>query len=152
MSVNKVILVGRLGKDPEARNTPGGAMVVNFTLATSETWTDKQGQKQEKTEWHRIVVWGRSAEICNQYLTKGKQVYIEGKIQTRQWQDKDGATKYTTEINASSVQFLGGASSERGAPSPSAPNEAFPPASGGETFGQMAPSFGADAFIDDVPF
>ena len=108
MSVNKVILVGRLGQNPEIRYTPSGAAVTNFSVATSESWNDKSGQKQEKTEWHRIVVWGKMAETCNQYLAKGRQVYLEGKLQTRQWQDKDGQTKYTTEVQALTVQFLGG--------------------------------------------
>ncbi len=107
MSVNKVILVGRLGQNPEVRYTPSGAAVANFSVATNESWTDKSGQKQEKTEWHKIVVWGKTAENCNQFLTKGRQVYVEGRLQTRQWQDKDGQTKYTTEVQAQTVQFLG---------------------------------------------
>ena len=107
MSVNKVILIGRLGQNPEIRYTAAGAPVANFSLATHETWMDKSGQKQERTEWHRIVVWGKIAETCSQYLAKGRQVYIEGRIQTRQWQDKDGQTKYTTEVQAQTVQFLG---------------------------------------------
>jgi len=109
MSVNKVILVGRLGQNPEVRYTPSGAAVANFSIATNETWMDKSGQKQEKTEWHRIVVWGKTAENCNQFLSKGRQIYVEGRLQTRQWQDKDGQTKYTTEVQAQTVQFLGGA-------------------------------------------
>lgn len=120
MSVNKVILVGRLGQAPEVRYTPSGAAVANFSVATNESWTDKSGQKQEKTEWHRVVVWGKLAELCKQYLAKGRQVYIEGKMQTRQWEDKkDGQTKYTTEVMANTVQFLGagaGQSREDGAP------------------------------------
>lgn len=107
MSVNKVILVGRLGQNPEVRYTAAGAPVATFSLATSENWMDKSGQKQERTEWHRIVVWGKMAETCNQYLSKGRQVYIEGRLQTRQWQDKEGQTKYTTEVQAQTVQFLG---------------------------------------------
>jgi single-strand DNA-binding protein len=107
MSVNKVILVGRLGQNPEVRYTPSGAAVANFSIATHEAWQDKSGQKQERTEWHRIVVWGKTAENCNQYLTKGRQVYVEGRLQTRQWQDKEGQTKYTTEVQAQTVQFLG---------------------------------------------
>lgn len=107
MSVNKVILIGRLGQNPEIRYTPSGAAVANFSVATHESWTDKSGQRQEKTEWHRIVVWGKTAENCNQYLAKGRQVYVEGRLQTRQWQDKDGQTKYTTEVQAQTVQFLG---------------------------------------------
>ena len=105
--VNKAILVGNLGRDPELRHTPNGQAVVNFTLATSENWTDKNGERQERTEWHRIVVWGKTAEMCNQYLSKGRTVYIEGRIQTREWEDKDGNKRYTTEINAQTVQFIG---------------------------------------------
>ena len=108
MSVNKVILVGRLGQNPEVRYTPSGAAVANFSVATNESWMDKSGQKQERTEWHKVVVWGKTAENCNQYLSKGRQVYVEGRLQTRQWQDKDGQTKYTTEVQAQTIQFLGG--------------------------------------------
>lgn len=108
MSVNKVIILGRLGQDPELKYTPSGAGVCNFSLATSENWTDKSGQKQERTEWHRIVVWGKLAELCHQYLSKGRQAYVEGRLQTRSWDDKDGNKRYTTEINASTVQFIGG--------------------------------------------
>ena len=107
-SVNKVILVGNLGKDPEMRSTPGGQQVANFTLATNEQWTDKGGQKQERTEWHRIVAWGKLAEMCQSYLSKGRQVYVEGRISTRQWDDKDGNKRSTTEVVASQVVFLGG--------------------------------------------
>ena len=109
MSVNKVILLGRLGQDPELKYTPGGAAVCNFSVATTEAWTDKQGAKQEKTEWHRIVVWGKLAELCNQYLAKGRQAFIEGRLQTRSWDDKDGTKRYTTEVMAATVQFIGGA-------------------------------------------
>lgn len=108
MSINKVMLFGRLGQDPELKYTPAGAPVCNFSVATSESWTDKNGQKQEKTEWHRIVVWGKLAELCNQYLAKGRQAIIEGKLQTRSWDDKDGNKRYVTEILANSVQFVGG--------------------------------------------
>jgi single-strand DNA-binding protein len=104
MSVNKVILVGRLGQKPELKQTQSGA-VANFGIATNEKWM-KDGQKQERTEWHKIVVWGKTAENCAQYLDKGSQVFLEGKIQTRQWQDKEGQTKYTTEIHALGVTFL----------------------------------------------
>ena len=106
--VNKVILVGNLGKDPEVRYTPGGAAVANFNIATNEAWTDKSGQKQERTEWHRIVVWGKTAELCGEYLSKGRQVYIEGRLQTREWTNKEGAKQYTTEIVANQVVFLSG--------------------------------------------
>lgn len=108
MSVNKVIILGRLGQDPELKHTPSGTAVCNFSLATSESWTDKSGQKQEKTEWHRVVVWGKLGELCNQYLTKGRQAFVEGKLQTRSWDDKEGKKHYTTEILASTVQFIGG--------------------------------------------
>lgn len=106
--VNKAIIVGNLGKDPEVRFTPSGQAVANFTVATNDSWTDKQGQKQERVEWHRIVVWGKLAELCGEYLTKGRQCYVEGRIQTREWTDKEGKKNYTTEIVANSVQFLGG--------------------------------------------
>src|SRR4051794_4006374 len=108
-SVNKVILVGNLGRDAELRYTPGGAPVATLNLATTEVWNDKtSGQKQEKTEWHRIVLWGKSAESLSEYLTKGKQIYIEGRLQTRKWQDKDGNDKYTTEIRGDRIVLLGG--------------------------------------------
>ncbi len=106
--VNKVILVGNLGADPEVRYTPSGQPVANFRIATSESWTDKSGQKQERTEWHRIVAWGKLAELCGEYLAKGRQVYIEGKLQTRQWDDRDGNKKFSTEIQAQQITFLGG--------------------------------------------
>ena len=109
--VNKVIILGRLGQDPELSHTPSGAAVCNMSIATSEKWKDKtSGADQEKTEWHRIVVWGKMAESCSKYLSKGKQAYIEGKLQTRSWDDKDGNKRYTTEINATAVQFIGGES------------------------------------------
>ena len=105
--INKVILVGRLGRDPEVRYTPSGATVANFSIATSDEWKDKEtGQKQEKTEWHRIVAWRRLGEVCGEYLRKAKQVYIEGKLQTRSWEDRDGNKRYTTEIVAQSMQML----------------------------------------------
>jgi single-strand DNA-binding protein len=106
-SVNKVILVGRLGKDPEVRYTPSGSAVANFSVATSENWKDKGGEKQERTEWHNIVVWGKLAEICGQYLNKGKLVYLEGRLQTREWDDRDGVKRKTTEIVASEMVMLG---------------------------------------------
>jgi len=106
-SVNKVILVGNLGRDAELRYTPSGAAVASLNLATTETWNDKSGQRQEKTEWHRVVLWGKQAESLQEYLVKGKQIYIEGKLQTRQWDDKDGNKRYTTEIKADRVTLLG---------------------------------------------
>ena len=106
--INKAILIGRLGSDPEIRYTPSGVAVANFSIATSEEWKDKDtGDKQERTEWHRIVVWRRLAEICGEYLSKGRQVYVEGRIQTRSWEDRDGNKRYTTEIIANDIQFLG---------------------------------------------
>jgi single-strand DNA-binding protein len=107
-SVNKVILVGNLGADAELRYTGGGMAVANFRLATTEVWKDKDGQKQEQTEWHRISLWGKQAEAVAQYLIKGKQVYVEGRIQTRKWQDKEGQDRYSTEIKADRVTLLGG--------------------------------------------
>ena len=104
--INKVILVGRLGKDPEVRVTPDGTMVTNFNLATDEQWKDKNGEKVQKTEWHKIVTFGKLADICGQYLVKGKLVYIEGRIQTRSWEDKEGMKRYTTEIVASDMKML----------------------------------------------
>jgi single-strand DNA-binding protein len=106
-SVNKVILIGNLGRDPELRYTQGGQAVANFSLATTDRWNDKDGQTQERTEWHRIVVWARQAELCAQYLSKGRSVYVEGRIQTREWEDKEGQKRQTTEIVAQSVRFLG---------------------------------------------
>lgn len=104
--VNKVILVGNLGGDPELKHLDSGSVVANFTVATNEKWKDKQGEYQERTEWHRLVAWGKLAEICGQYLSKGKQVYIEGRLQTREW-DKDGEKRYTTEIVANNMVILG---------------------------------------------
>ncbi|MGB7566293.1 MAG: single-stranded DNA-binding protein [Chitinivibrionales bacterium] len=106
--VNKVILIGNLGKDPELRYTPNGQPVASFSLATTERWNDKNNQKQEKTEWHNIVVWGKLGELANQYLKKGRSAYIEGRITTRSWDDRDGNKKYRTEIVANQIQFLGG--------------------------------------------
>ncbi len=105
--VNKAILIGRLGSDPEVRYTQSGTPVTTFNIATSENWTDKDGERQEKTEWHRIVAWKKLAEICGEYLVKGKQVYIEGRIQTREWEDRDGNKRWTTEIVAQNMQMLG---------------------------------------------
>jgi single-strand DNA-binding protein len=113
MSVNKVILVGNLGKDPELRYTQTGSAVANFSLATSEQWNDRDGKRQERTEWHNIVVWGKQAEHCGQYLSKGRQVFIEGSIRTRSYDDKTGNKRYITEIVAQRIQFLGGGGGTR---------------------------------------
>ena len=122
-SVNKVILVGNLGGPPELRYTAGGKPVATFKLATHEQWTGKNGEKEERTEWHRIIAWGRLGEICGEYLRKGSQVYIEGRLQTRQWDDKEGIKRYTTEIVANTMQMLG--SSGKGGTA-SSPEEKFP--------------------------
>ena len=120
MSLNKVMLIGNLGKDPEVRFTGTGRAVARFPLATSEVWNDAEGQRQERTEWHNVVVWGKQAETCGQYLAKGRQVFVEGSIRTRQYDDKEGNRRYMTEVIAQRVQFLGGgggrAAESRGAP------------------------------------
>jgi single-strand DNA-binding protein len=114
-SVNKVILVGRLGKDPEIRSTPNGTTVAKFTMATDDRWTDRNGEKQERTEWHNIVAWSKLAEICGQYLKKGKLVYIEGSLRTESWDDKEtGVKKYRTEIVANTMQMLDRKGDEEG--------------------------------------
>ncbi len=126
--------------------------MANFSVATNESWTDKSGQKQERTEWHRIVVWGKLAELCKQYLSKGRQAYIEGRLQTRQWQDKSGQTKYTTEVHAQTVQFLGqGAGASAGAATDASFNQSADPAgapAGGVEAAQQEPAFTED----DIPF
>jgi single-strand DNA-binding protein len=126
-SVNKVILVGNLGRDPEIRYLPSGQAVTNFTLATNDRWTDREGKPQERTEWHRIVVWGKQAENCANFLSKGRPVYIEGRLQTREWEDKEGQKRHTTEIVAQTVQFLGpreGGGRGAGAPGGAEPSAA----------------------------
>ena len=156
--VNKAILIGNLGRDPEVRYTSGGMAVANFSIATSESWNDREsGQRQERTEWHRIVVFGKQGENCGKYLSKGSKVYVEGRIQTRKWEDRDGNDRYTTEIVAQTVQFLSGrgetgpadgygapASSGGGAP-------AGPGAPGGDAGGFGGPAGGGPA-DDDIPF
>ncbi len=148
--INKVILVGNLGRDPEVRYTPDGRAIANITVATSETWKDKNtGQQQEKTEWHRVVIFGKLAEIAGEYLRKGSQVYLEGKLQTRKWQDQSGADRYTTEVVLDFngvMQMLGGR-----------------PGGGEASFGSQAPAAEPqkqapvappvdDDFDDDIPF
>lgn len=124
MAVNKVILLGRLGQDPEQKYLPNGGEVSNFSVATSEKWTDKNGQKQESTEWHRIVAYGKTAELCNKFLAKGRQVYLEGRLQTRSW-EKDGEKRYATEIVAQVVQFIGSSSETQSSESGTSEQEAF---------------------------
>jgi single-strand DNA-binding protein len=119
--VNKAILLGRLGADPEVRYTSSGTAITNFRMATSTMFTNKEGQKEEKTEWHKVVAFGRLGEICGEYLAKGKQVYIEGRIQTRDWEDKDGNKRWTTEIIVQSMQLLGNAGEKGKGPSSSEP-------------------------------
>lgn len=107
MSVNRVILLGNLGRDPELRHTQGGQAVCTLSVATSERWTDKQGERQERTEWHRVIVWGRQAELCAEYLRKGRQVYVEGRIQSEEWTDKEGNQRQTKQVVAQQVVFIG---------------------------------------------
>lgn len=147
--INKVLLIGRLGTNPEVRYTTNGGAVANFNLATNESWTDKAGQKQERTEWHKVVVWGKMAELCGQYLTKGRQAYVEGRLQTREWSDKEGGKRYTTEIVAQNVQFLGGAG-ER--PSTGAAANDFAPTTGFDgALGSEQPMTGGMS-DEEVPF
>jgi single-strand DNA-binding protein len=158
-SINKVILIGRLGKDPEVRFTPGGQAVANFSIATTDRWKNKQsGAFEERTEWHNIVVWGKTAELCKEYLAKGRQVYLEGRLQTRAWTDKEGHKRYTTEVVAQTVQFLdsrGERSTAAGASPQSASSGSSssgpPEASGGMTESDAGgpPPFSDD---DDIPF
>lgn len=144
-SVNKVILIGNLGKDPETRYMPNGEAVTNVTLATSENWKDKNGEKQEKTEWHRVTFYRKLAEIAGEYLKKGSQVYVEGRLETRKWQDKDGHDRYTTEIIADKMQMLGsrGGSNSFEVMDKEGGKPAGKPAKGGGEF---------DDFEDDIPF
>ena len=142
--VNKVILVGNLGRDPEVRYTREGTAVANLNLATTETWNDGSGQRQERTEWHKVVAWGKLAEIAKEYLGKGKQVYIEGRLQTRSWEDKEGVKRYTTEVKADQMVMLGG----RGGDGTSACDSGPPPPEASD-FGRPE-SF--QATEDDVPF
>ena len=151
--VNKVILVGNLGADPDMRYTPSGQGVCELRVATSESWNDKNGQRQERTEWHRIVVWGKRAEICSKYLAKGRQVYVEGRIQTRNYDDKDGNKRYITEIIANDVQFLGGGGREGGAGRGKGEDGPPPPSEadfGG--YGGGGGGGGGGGPDDDIPF
>lgn len=148
-SVNKVILVGKLGRDPEMRHTPGGAAVCTLNVATTETWNDN-GSKQERTEWHRVQVWGKPGENCAKYLTKGKEAYIEGRIQTKSWDDAKGVKRYSTDIVASTVQFLGGANTSHRDPEPANIGDDFPRH---ETTEHL-PSSTSNAYqaLADIPF
>ena len=150
-SINKVILVGRLGRDPELKYTASGTPFCRFSIATDDVWNDKtSGERQEKTEWHNIVVWDRLAEICNQYLTKGRQVYIEGSLQTREWDDQEGNKRKTTEIRARDMVMLGSGSSEG---SGGGQRRAAAAEGGSGNSGGGAPSTSASTITDDdIPF
>ena len=141
-SLNKVILIGNLGRDPGLRYTASGQPVATFTLATNEAWTNRNGEREERTEWHRIVAWGKLAERCSEYLAKGRQVYVEGRLQTREWEDKEGGKRRTTEINAQQLLMLG---RREGGPGPDvdAPPPSDPP---GRT------TEGGGSADDDIPF
>ncbi len=147
-SVNKVILVGNLGADPEMRYLPSGEAVANLRLATTDTWKDKDGGKQEATEWHRVSFFGRQAEVCGQYLKKGSQIYVEGSIRTRKWQDKEGQERYTTEIRGDRMQMLGGRQGMGDAP----PRESGDSRPAPAKAQQPAPSSNFNDFEDDIPF
>jgi single-strand DNA-binding protein len=155
-SVNKVILVGNLGRDPETRYTTNGDAVTNIRVATTDTWKDKNGEKQEKTEWHTVVFFGRQAEIAGEYLKKGRQVYIEGRLQTRKWQDKEGQDRYTTEIVADRMQMLGSREGGGAANVPADPGEREPVAAGATGGGRKGSAPPAkknvDDLDDDIPF
>jgi len=155
-SVNKVILIGNLGRDPETRYTTGGDAVTNLNIATTETWKDKSGEKQEKTEWHRVVLFGRQAEIAGEYLKKGRSVYIEGRLQTRKYTDKDGVEKYATEVVGDRMQLLGSREGSGGGDAEfsggGGRREGGAPAGGGGKPAAAAKKPATDDFDDDIPF
>ena len=145
MSLNKVMLIGHLGADPDLRYTQSQTPVATMSLATNKVWNDKEGKKHEETEWHKVVVWNKLAELASKHLAKGRQIYIEGELKTRKWDDKEGVTRYTTEIVATNLRFLGATQSAAGVPHPSqaaasASNVAPPPADG------------ASPSMDEIPF
>jgi single-strand DNA-binding protein len=155
-SVNKVILVGNLGRDVEIRYTSGGTAVATLSLATTDVWTDKGGQKQEKTEWHRVVLWGKTAETLQEYLLKGRQIYVEGRLQTRQWDDRDGNKRYTTETRADRVVLLGGRGGGTGTGGGMSRGDdpdasAGPPGPTGPP-GTTGPGESSELTEDDIPF
>lgn len=163
-SVNKVILVGNLGRDPETRYMPDGGAITNVSVATTDSWKDKNGDKQEKTEWHRVAFFGKLAEIAGEYLKKGSQVYVEGRLQTRKWQDKDGVEKYTTEIVADRMQMLGrregmggsdgdsGGSYDRGGDRGEQRSERGAPSAGASKPQSKGGATKFDDMDDDIPF
>ena len=150
--VNKAILMGNLGADPEMRYTSNGTAVANFRIATTERWTNPNGEKEERTEWHRIVAFGRLGEICGEYLSKGKQVYIEGRLQTRSWEDQDGNKRYSTEIVAQTMQMLGRAGDEASFEGPREAAGAAGEAAAGATADFPAPPEPGGEDEDDLPF
>ena len=155
--INKVILVGNLGQDPETRYMPSGAAVTNFTVATNESWKDKQtGEQKDRTEWHRVAMFNRLAEIAAEYLRKGSQVYIEGKLRTRKWQGQDGQDRYTTEIIADEMQMLGGRGGAGGGSFGGGGGQQGGGQQGGgggqQGGGNVPPQPGPDDFDDDIPF
>lgn len=150
MSVNKAILVGRLGRDPETRYTSGGQAVCNFTMATDETYKDRNGERQKRTEWHRIVVWGKQAEIAQQYLHKGSLIFVEGRIQTRQWDDREGQKRTTVEIVANNFRMLGGRGEGGMTPGVGAAGDAEPQAAAAAAGAEEMPS--TEISDEDIPF
>lgn len=150
-SVNKVILVGNLGRDAELRYTPGGAAVATLNLATTEVFKDREGQKKEDTQWHRVILWGKTAETLQDYLTKGKQIYVEGKLQTRKWKDKDGNDKYTTEVRGDRVVLLSGGGRGDSAGRGEGAGGGRTPAAADE-FGHAEPGGSVELTDDDIPF
>lgn len=147
-SLNKAMIIGRLGKDPEVRYTQGGQAVATFSVATDHKWTNKSGEKQEKTEWHRIKAWGKLAELAGEYLAKGRQVYIEGRIETSEYTDKDGVKKYSTEINAQEIQFL----DSKGDGASRGPRSSGGPRGGGDEGGGPSRGSAEPPPEDDIPF
>ena len=149
-SVNKVMIIGNLGRDPEVRYMPDGGAIANISVATTDTWKDKSGEKQERTEWHRVAFFGKLAEIAGEYLKKGSQVYVEGSLRTRKWQDKEGKERYTTEIVADRMQMLG---SRAGGSESMAREEAPPKESAGDSkSGGKGKGGGMEDLEDDIPF
>jgi single-strand DNA-binding protein len=146
-SVNKVILVGNLGRDAELRYTPGGAAVATLNLATTEVFKDREGQKKEDTQWHRVILWGKTAETLQDYLTKGKQIYVEGKLQTRKWKDKEGNDRYTTEVRGDRVVLLSGGGGGRGVDSGGVADRGS-----GDAPSHAEPGGSVELTDDDIPF
>ncbi len=151
-SVNKVILVGNLGRDAELRYTPGGAAVATLNLATTEVFKDREGQKKEDTQWHRVILWGKTAETLQDYLTKGKQIYVEGKLQTRKWKDKDGNDKYTTEVRGDRVVLLSGGGRGDGGGGGSRGSSSSSSSSSSDEMGHAEPGGSVELTDDDIPF